>query len=99
MLREIWTEDALSDVEEILDYISDNWTRQIIERFYSELTTALNRIKERPQIFQYFDKEKGIRSCLPNQHFRLFYKVIEDDLHILRLFPNRKDPDKLFFRL
>ena len=66
MLREIWTEDALSDVEEILDYLSAKWNQKIITRFYADLLASLNQIKENPHSFQFFDKGKGIQTCLPN---------------------------------
>ena len=98
MLKEIWTDDALSDVEEILDYLSANWNKKIIDRFYTDLTSALNQIKQNPLTFRHFDKAKGIRSCLPNRHFRLYYKVEGHGLYILRLYPNRKDPEGLYFR-
>ena len=97
MLREIWTEDALSDVEDILDYLSTKWNQKIIDRFYLDLLASLSQIKEHPHSFQFFDKEKGIRTCLPNPHFRLFYKVIGNDLFVLRAYPSRKDPEQLYF--
>ncbi len=98
MLGEIWTKDALLDVEEILDYLVRHWDQKIIRRFYSDLNNSLSIIKERPNTFQYFDKGRKIRTCLPNQHFRLYFKVLGDNLIILRIYPNRKDSEKLLFR-
>lgn len=98
MLREVWTKDALQDIEEILDYLVIHWDQKIIQRFYSDLNSNLSIIRKRPKTFQYFDKGREIRSCLPNPHCRIYFKVVGEDLIILRIYPNRKDPEKLLFR-
>ena len=81
-----------------MDYLSKVWNQQIIERFYAELRSTLDLIQHNPTLFKFADQANGIRSCLPNKHDRLYYKVVGNELIILRIYPNRRNPDMLSFK-
>ena len=93
--RVSWTETAKKARREILDY----WLQQNNSKTYSrKLSTLLKRKVELIRSQNYVGKPtnyKDVRATLVH-HFTLFYKVTEQEIIIVGIWDNRRNPDDLY---
>jgi plasmid stabilization system protein ParE len=90
-----WTVHALSELEETIAYLEENWTAQELEIFAKELDHTLELISKNPKIFQISFKGKNIRRAVVAKFNSLYYRIHNDSIEILSFFSNRQDPSKI----
>lgn len=89
-----WTDRALSEYDELVEYLYGEWGEDIMLRVMSEIDHTVTRIQRSPEHFPVFIKNKGVRRCVASPQTSIFYIVKEDHIEILSLFDNRQDPKK-----
>ena len=89
-----WSEKALSDVQEILDFLSLHYTTREVRAFVRKLDKRINLISQSPKVFPVSTK-KTIRKSVLTRHTVIYYKVDRDSIYIITLFATRKNPHKL----
>ncbi|MCF6332254.1 MAG: type II toxin-antitoxin system RelE/ParE family toxin [Draconibacterium sp.] len=47
----IWTNEAINNLEEILNYLIENWTQREISNFKNKLSNQIHLIQQFPQMF------------------------------------------------
>ena len=93
--RVIWTETAKQARREILEY----WIRHNSSKTYSRKLSIL--FKEKVALIRsqnYIGKPtnyKDVRATLVH-HFTLFYKITEQEIIIVGIWDNRRNPDDLY---
>jgi len=94
-LEIIWTETAQKDREDIFEY----WNEHIGSSEYSQ---KLNRlIENRLEISKIYPNaglatnQKNIRFHLIDNHYKLFYKITEEYIIVMRFWDTRQDPGTL----
>lgn len=90
----LWTDHALSELENTIDYLEKNWTGKEIKNFFRELDHTVELISRNPDLFQ-SSKKKNIRRAVIARYNNLYYRTEEDTVIILSLFSNRQDPNKI----
>jgi len=95
----VWTLTAHQDRIKVFEY----WNERTQSRDYSQKLNVLIRhrislIKEYPNSGLKTDRP-GVRYHLIARHYKLFYKVDEETVYLLRFWDTRQDPDKLKGRL
>ncbi len=98
MLREIiWSPLAEKDLENILEYLADNWNQKVIKHFLNKIDTIINQIAKVPNQFPIINRKLQVRKCVVTKQNTLFYREIERKIEILRLYDTRQDPKRLKF--
>ena len=91
----IWSPEADNDLENILKYLEQNWSENVITAFLNELFRILDLIAENPQIFMKTSKESEIRKFVFSKQHTLYFEVFDSHINLLRIFDTRQDPTKL----
>lgn len=87
----LWSEEALSNLEEILDYLNKRWTPKEINRFKNKLIKQLEIISGFPTIFPLSNYHPNLRKAVLSKQTTIFYKIQDNIIYLAYLFDNRKD--------
>jgi plasmid stabilization system protein ParE len=93
----IWSPLAEEDLENILEYLAENWNQKVIIRFLNKIDLVTNQIAKVPNQYPIINKKLQVRKCVVTKQNTLFYREIEKQIEILRLYDTRQDPKKLKF--
>lgn len=91
----VWTNKAQSNLDDIIQYLTDNWTEKEITKFFRKLETRISVISQRPLLYPLTGKRKDIRRSVLVSQITLYYRVNKHTIEILTLFDNRQNPSKL----
>ena len=90
-----WTEEAESQLNNILDYLTNRWTQREVSNFFIALEEGLEIISNKP-----FQQKKSLRK--PNayeyqlaSHTTIFYEFDKRTVTIMMLWSNRMNPENL----
>ena len=90
-----WSEKAIRDLENIINYLETNWTEKEIQNFNTKLFKAINLISKRPKLFRLTNHRKHLRKCVLSKQTTIYYQEIDSEIFIVTLFDNRQNPKKL----
>jgi plasmid stabilization system protein ParE len=93
-LQIIWTENALEDFNNIVDYLLKNWPLTVAENFIYTVQKRITNLSSNPSTGIVSRKFAGVRSIVLTKHNKLYYLFTEEKLTILNIFDNRQDPVK-----
>ena len=93
----IWSPASEKDFESILEYLNTRWNRRVLSKFINKVDDSIALISENPKLFPLINEEFQIRKCVITKQNKLFYRVIHNNIEIVRLFDSRQDPKKLYF--
>jgi plasmid stabilization system protein ParE len=88
----IWSEKALSNLENIVDYLKNNWSVNVLNNFSLALEKKLETLKRFPES-GISSTNKPFRKTLVTKHTYLVYKVKGNTIELLGLIDNRQKPD------
>ena len=91
----LWTDHALSELKNTIEYLEENWTKRELKNFSQELDHTIELISKNPELFQNSKKKKNVRRAVVARFNNLYYRLNEDSIEILSFFSNRQDPDKI----
>lgn len=91
----IWSEEALKNLKEIIDYLEENWSQKEIRKFASLLDKQIHLIQNNPQLFPESEILQNLRKSVLSKQVSIYYEVVENEIHIVTLFDNRQDPSNL----
>jgi plasmid stabilization system protein ParE len=90
----VWSDNALSELKEIIGYLETNWTNKEISKFFKKLERSIKQISINPLMFPKTEKRESVRRCVLSKQLTLYYHVDTNYLYIISLFNNRRDPNK-----
>ena len=88
----LWTDHALSELKETIEYLENNWTEKELRKFSAKLDHTIELISKTPEIFPDSYDKKGIRKAVVEKYHNIYYRIGVNSIEILSLFPNRKNP-------
>jgi len=91
-LKMKWTLNAQNELNAIYDYLEENWTSKEIKNFSMELERVLSTICKFPYIFPVSLLKNSVRRCVISKQTSLYYKIGKNQIIIISLFDNRKNP-------
>jgi len=91
----IWSPLAVTDFENILDYLNVNWNNQVVVKFIEEFEILISNIVKQPKQFPLVNKKLKVRKCVVTKHNTLFYSESKESINLLRIFDTRQNPNKL----
>lgn len=96
-LKVSWDDEAEKNLEEITNFILDNWNENILAGFLKDLNQAIEQIKKYPLSFPASQIKEGIRKCVINEKISLYYSIKKSEIEIRTLLDNRQDNEKTKF--
>jgi plasmid stabilization system protein ParE len=91
----LWSEKALADLQNIINYLLGNWTQKEIQNFVRRLDKRLELIVINPKLFPKTAKRKDVRKSVLTKHAVIYYEAKENMVTIITLFDPRQRPKKL----
>lgn len=91
----VWTDNAVTDLQYILDYLTVKWTKKEVQNFVRKLDKRLELIVIFPEIFPKTTKRKNVRRSVLTKQTTLYYEVGKKEITILSLFDTRQNLTKL----
>jgi len=91
----MWSDRALADLKNIINYLTENWTQREIQNFARKLDKRLDLISVNPNLFPGTTKRKSVRKSVLTKHTVIYYKIDNDVVTIVTLFDPRQNPKRL----
>ena len=91
----LWSERALADLQNIINYLAENWTQKEIQNFARRLDKRLDLIAINPALFPKTAKRKNMRRSVLTKQTVIYYQTRENIINIVALFNPRQSPKKL----
>lgn len=89
-----WTEEAISNLESILNYISAEWTEREVINFKKILSRQIQLIGQFPLIFPRSVYNLRLRKAVLSKQTIIFYEVKNQLIYIVFLFSTLQNPEK-----
>ena len=90
-----WTEEAVNNLEEILDYLNQNWTQKEVTNFKLKLAKQIELIVQNPFMFPQSLHRSRLRKAVLSKQTSIFYEVKNDTIFLAYLFINRMDIERI----
>lgn len=90
-----FSDEALNQLQENIDYLIKEWSAKVADEFISKLYSKLELISFLPFIYSPSNSNRKIRKCVVTKQISIFYKITEKKITILALFDTRQSPNKL----
>ena len=94
MARVIWNKRVSKQLQELQEYLEQEFGINTVKIFTGRLFKFLDLLVKYPYIGTLENKTEDIRGFLLHRHTTIIYKVKQDAIYILSLFDNRQNPDK-----
>ena len=91
----IWSDEALNNLNEIINYLEYRWSKREIKKFAQLLDKQLKLIEDNPHLFAVSAKSNGLRKSVLSTQTTIYYIITDCKIRIVTLFDNRKNPNKL----
>ena len=88
----VWTDHALSELEQTIDYLEKNWTERELKNFAAKLDHTIELISKSPELFPASSEKFGIRKAVVEKYNSLYYRILNNSIEIISLFDNRQNP-------
>lgn len=90
-----WTDEAINNLESILDYLDQRWTQREIDNFKKKLGKQIDLIKKNPKLFPLSDYNSRLRKAVLGKHTTIFYELTGQVLYLTYLFNNKQSIEKI----
>lgn len=94
-MKIIWTKNAELTLNEIVDYIENDFGNLIAENYYLKVLETVDNIENIPDLYPIFKKQDNIRKAVINKKTILYYRVVENDILLLAFYDVRMGTHKL----
>jgi plasmid stabilization system protein ParE len=89
-----WTDNAQEDLQQIIDYLNENWSQKDADLFSEKLLIRIDILIKSPLIGKKSDIFPSVRRIVITKHNSLFYSIEGDSIKILNIFDTRQYPAK-----
>lgn len=86
-----WTNEAINNLEEILEYLKNRWTQREIDNFKKRLSKQIHIIQQSPRLFPKSEVNPRLRRAVLSSQTTIFYEVKKQNIYLAYLFNNKKD--------
>ena len=91
--RILWTDNAINELEQTIDFLKLNWTNKEIEQLIKALNQTADLISINPRLFPVSYKSK-VRKAVVDSLNTIYFRENENSIEILSFFSNRQHPSK-----
>lgn len=93
-MKVVWTKTAQRRLQEILDYIQQEFGDNAKQQFRSRTMDFTMLLPEFPEMGTLEIKAKNLRGFQLSKQTRVYYRIKEERITILTFFDSRQDPKK-----
>ena len=86
-----WTDEAIKNLEEILDYLNFRWTEREVNNFLKLLSRQINLIEQYPKIFPVSIYNSRLRKAVLSKQTIIFYEISGNVIYLVYLFNTKRD--------
>jgi len=90
-----WTEEAIRNLEEVIDYLYSRWTQREVENFKTKLSKQIDLIHRNPKLFPISTFQPRLRKAVLSKQTTIFYEVKNKTIYLAYIFVNYKSTDRL----
>jgi len=85
----IWSNKAVKGFENIIKYISDNFSKKDVNKFISDFEDFISIIETQPKAFPKTKKVNNIHRIVINKLTSVTYTIKKDTIKIITVYDNR----------
>ncbi|MCB0495421.1 MAG: type II toxin-antitoxin system RelE/ParE family toxin [Cyclobacteriaceae bacterium] len=93
-MKIVWSEDALRDYHQNIDYLLLSWPVETVQKFINEVDWVLEILKISPKAFPLSDYKSARRAVIRKQ-ITLFYRIEGDVIHLIRFWNTYQNPETI----
>jgi plasmid stabilization system protein ParE len=93
-MQTVWSDDALIDYNQNIDYLLKEWSERVALEFVEDVETTIELIKDFPELYP-LTEYLGVRKALVRKQITLFYRIKDNEIHLIRFWNNYQDPKRL----
>lgn len=93
-MRVIITEEAEVSLDEIIEYLRENWNQTVIDKFLSNIQVTIQRIQKFPRSFP-VSAFVDVQRALVSKQIVMLFKIENETLTILLFWDARQNPENL----
>jgi plasmid stabilization system protein ParE len=97
MLNIIWSDDAVDDVLENIDYLEKHWTKKEVDTYSEEIDAVLEKLSVGNITFKPSEYRNTYEVPIVPQ-ITLYYQVQDNDVLLVRFWNNYRDKDNLVIK-
>ena len=90
-----WTEEAIQNLEEVIDYLATKWTQREVDNFKEKLSKQISLIKRNPRMFPVSTFQPKLRKAVLSKQTSIFYEIDGDVVYLVYVFVNYKNTERL----
>ena len=90
-----WTNEAISNLEEILNYLNNRWTQREIDNFKKRLAKQISIIEQNPNLFPISRYNPRLRKAVLSKQTTIFYQVSDQIIYLVYLFNTEQDIERI----
>ncbi|MHA8086204.1 type II toxin-antitoxin system RelE/ParE family toxin [Aquirufa sp. Wall-65K1] len=92
--RIFWTDHALNELHNTIQYLQENWTTKELQNLATKIEEVISLISHNPYLFQVSGFKKNVRRVVIARHNSLYYQIKENQIEILSFFSHRQSLKK-----
>ena len=90
-----WTNEAIKNLESILNYFEDRWSQREIENFKKRLSKRIELIEQNPKLFPVSQFNPRLRKAVLSKQTTIFYELCRQTIYLVYLFNNKQDSKRI----
>jgi plasmid stabilization system protein ParE len=90
-----WTNEAINNLEEILDYLNNRWTQREIDNFRKRLSKQISLIEQNPALFPISKVNPRLHKAFLSKQTTIFYEISGEIIYLVYIFNNKQDIGKI----
>jgi len=90
-----WTEEAIQNLKEIIDYLANKWTQREVDNFKAKLSKQIDLIKRNPRMFPVSTFQPRLRKAVLSKQTSIFYEIRNEVIYLVYVFVNYKSTERL----
>ncbi len=90
-----WTDEAIKNLQSIMDYLDSQWTQREIDNFKKKLAKQIELIETNPKLFPVSEYNPRLRKAVLSKQTTIFYEIADRMIYLVYLFNSRQDIEKI----
>ncbi len=91
----IVSKTAQKKLDELFEYLVDEWSERVKNKFIDKLDKNINIIRTNPEAFPTSNKVKGLSRCVITKQTTLYFRYNSKRIEVVTIFDTRQNPRKL----
>ncbi len=89
------SERAEKNLDDIMFYLEEEWSIRVRDNFRKKLIKVVEQIANNPELFSPSTIKKNVRRCVVTKQTSLYYRILNQEIEIITIQDNRKNPQGL----